>query len=109
MSNLGSNELFNPYARLELVEAIEYYRSISPDLARAFKKAFDEAIAEIHQFPEIAPWIQPSTYQARRKNLEKFPYYIAYLIEPDCIFIAAVAHNRRDPGYWLSRLKEPGK
>lgn len=34
MSSLGSNELFNPYARLELVEIIENYRSISPEQPR---------------------------------------------------------------------------
>ena len=102
MLNPDSSEIFDPKARLELIEVIEYYRSLSPQLARSFKKAFDTAISEIKEFPEIAPPVLLTTYGARRKNLNKFPYYIAYILEPDAIFIVAVAHNRRDPRYWLS-------
>jgi hypothetical protein len=37
-------------------------------------------------------------------NLHKFPYYIAYFIRGECMFIAAVAHASRHPDYWKNRL-----
>ena len=40
----------------------------------------------------------------RRKILRKpFEYSLFYVIEPDRIRIVAVAHHRRDPGYWTGR------
>lgn len=39
----------------------------------------------------------------RRFVLRKFPYSIIYSIEPDCVMILAVAHQRREPGYWRER------
>lgn len=50
-----------------------------------------------------------SAFGVWRKSLEKFPYYIAYTLEPDAIFIVAIADNRRDPSYWPDRLLEPGR
>ncbi len=37
--------------------------------------------------------------------LRRFPYMIVYLVDPDEIFIVAVAHVRRLPGYWTSRVE----
>lgn len=109
MSNPDLSELYHPKARLELIEAVEYYRLISPQLARTFKETYDQTLAEILEFPEIAPLILFVDVEARRKNLGRFPYYIVYILEPDALYIYAVAQAKRDPTYWLERLREPGR
>lgn len=32
------------------------------------------------------------------------PYAVLYSIEPNFILIIAIAHDRREPGYWKKRL-----
>ena len=41
--------------------------------------------------------------------MKKFPYNVVYLLDPDAVFIIAVAHQSRHPDYWLRRLVEPGR
>lgn len=40
----------------------------------------------------------------RRVNLKVFPFYVAYTVEGDLVWVLAVAHGYRRPGYWKSRL-----
>ena len=47
--------LFHPAARLELLDAIEYYRNRSPDLALTFYEDVSRLIEELLEFPELAP------------------------------------------------------
>jgi hypothetical protein len=37
--------------------------------------------------------------------LKKFPYLVVFREYPDHLFIVAVAHGHRRPGYWRKRLK----
>ena len=44
---------------------------------------------------------------ARAEFLSDVQYYENYYsIEPDHIYIVAVAHTKRKPGYWLIRVKD---
>jgi predicted nucleotidyltransferase len=54
MSNLGFEVLFHPEARLELAQAMEYYRAISPTLSREFYEAFKTVIQDLTEFPEAS-------------------------------------------------------
>jgi hypothetical protein len=38
-------------------------------------------------------------------NLKVFPFYIAYVVEGDLVWVLAVAHNKMRPGYWMKRRK----
>jgi plasmid stabilization system protein ParE len=54
---------------------------------------------------------RPMAYQAigdeiRQARVERFPHTVLYVVEPDeCIRVIAVAHQKRRPGYWRSRLR----
>jgi toxin ParE1/3/4 len=98
---------FDPEAQLEFIRATEYYRLTAPNLNRKFIDAFEDTLAYVLDFPEASAVFHPP--DIRRVALKKFPYYLVYIIEPDAIFIVAIAHERRDPLYWLSRLEEPGR
>jgi toxin ParE1/3/4 len=41
---------------------------------------------------------------ARRSLLPRFPYSLCYVISDEIVIILAVAHHRREPDYWHSRL-----
>lgn len=43
----------------------------------------------------------------RRLFPRDFPYALAYLVDGDLIIIVAVAHGRREPGYWHERVAPP--
>jgi plasmid stabilization system protein ParE len=40
----------------------------------------------------------------RRCILKKFPYLLVFIEYPDHVFVCAVAHAKRRPGYWRRRL-----
>jgi toxin ParE1/3/4 len=105
MSNLGFEVLFHPEARLELAQAIEYYRAISALLSREFYEEFKLVIQDVTEFPESAR--QVSDIGVRRKQMSRFPYALFYVIDPDALYVVAVAHERRHPDYWKYRLEEP--
>jgi toxin ParE1/3/4 len=42
----------------------------------------------------------------RKSSVRRFPYVVFYLDLEEYIWIAAVAHQRRRPGYWVYRTPE---
>ena len=36
--------------------------------------------------------------------LARFPFAVGYIVQADGIVVLAIAHVRRRPGYWFSRL-----
>ena len=43
--------------------------------------------------------------QMRRANVQRIPYGVFYLVEPQQIIVVAVLHGRRAPRQWKSRLQ----
>ncbi len=41
----------------------------------------------------------------RRIVLRRSPYLLFHELRTDCIELVAVAHARREPGYWLDRIR----
>jgi len=46
----------------------------------------------------------PTSLPVRRIPVKRFPYHVVYLEESAAIRVLALAHDRRKPGYWKSRL-----
>ena len=68
--------------------------------------AVDETIGRILDLPHSgspAPRT-PADLPARTMAVTRFPYPVVYLEVNDRIRILAVAHERRKPGYWNTRL-----
>jgi toxin ParE1/3/4 len=99
-------------ARGEVREAVEYYDAQRDGLGDEFLAEFEAAVESIRRMPEAYP---PVGQRGMRKHhLKRFPYTIYYAPSPDGVWIAAVAHQKRRPGYWASRrpgqdLGEPGR
>lgn len=83
----------------ELTEAVAYYDAKATGLG-------DRFLAEVKaatRYPEIAPIIDR---EVRAKVLTRFPYSLMYVVEPQELFIVAVAHQSKRPGYWADRLPD---
>jgi plasmid stabilization system protein ParE len=99
---MNLNVVFEIEAEVELFKIQDYLRGISPELARQFNTTFQERLMNILEFPEAFSEVMPNI---RRALILKQPYFIFYSIDPDAIFIYAIAHQKRDPHYWLHRVK----
>lgn len=88
-------------AQTELTEAFDFYESRQPGLGDELTVDFKFAVQEILRNPAIGRRL---TRDVRRWPLHQFPYALIYQIRQDSILIVAVAHFRRKPSYWRSRL-----
>ena len=93
---------FHPEARAEFREAGEYYAGINSALGQRFYHVLDQLIADACRTPGIFRVIRAP---ARRHFTREFPYGIIYVDRPDDIWVLAVMHLHRKPGYWEHRLK----
>jgi len=92
---------YHEAAEAEYLEAVNYYSTIEPDLGSAFVAELEAAIERARQFPAAYGKI---TANLRHVRTHRFPYAIIYEVLEDRIFIWAVAHGSREPGYWEGRL-----
>ena len=91
---------FHREAAQELAEAQDWYRERSEVAAQAFALEVDHAIQSIAEAPLRWPL---GGRGERRFMLDRFPYTVMYRVRADHVFITAVAHQRRRPGYWRHR------
>lgn len=97
--------LLLPEAAQEFEEAVVYLEEEEPGLGLRLRVEIDAHIGWIVENPTI-PRLREGTY--RRVNLQVFPYYIAYLIKNETIWVLAVAHGHRRPSYWIERRTPDG-
>jgi plasmid stabilization system protein ParE len=91
---------FHPEAEEEFLEAVSYYEAQVPGLGERFDAELRTASALLLEYPEIGPLIDA---ELRKLVLDHFPYYLIYSISSEVVYIVAVAHERRKPGYWEAR------
>jgi len=68
------------------------------------KEFFNEVLQTINLisvFPEV--WAKNSE-RTRKAVLKKIPYNLIYLKYHGMIYIIAVAHQHREPEYWIDRI-----
>ena len=93
--------VFHPEAEEEYTQAIQYYAAVTPELGGRFCDEIERLIEEVRRQPDRFFRFSPP---ARRALARKFPYSVIYLDEPDRVWIVAVMHAKRRPGYWQKRL-----
>ena len=85
----------------ELVAAIRWYEHRRSGLGVEFYDAIVAAVGLIQEHPEIG--IARGSGDARHILVRRFPFGIVYRIRPDDLYVVAIAHTSRRPGYWKSR------
>jgi plasmid stabilization system protein ParE len=91
-------------ARAELDEAITYYEGCTPGLGLDLQSKVEEAVANIQQNPQS--WRPHKQTGFRKYFVGRFPFIVFYLETSDCIWIVAIAHHSRRPGYWKRRGRD---
>ena len=94
---------FHPEAYEEMLASARFYEEKAGDLGADFLTAVEETTRRIEQFPEAGP-IERGT--VRKRIVLGFPFTVLYEKQHDRIFIAAVMHQHRKPGYWKDRLRD---
>jgi plasmid stabilization system protein ParE len=92
---------FHPAAAQEAESAYEWYAARDLSAAHAFREELGHAVEAVAQNPLTWPRHGRRT---RRYVFPLFPFSLVYRIRDDEIEVLAVAHGRRRPGYWRSRL-----
>lgn len=91
-----------PLAVQEAREARDYYLSKSAAAEEAFRKELEHAVAMIREHPGTWP---TCVHDTRRFVLHRFPFSVVYRTVEAASLIVAIAHAKRKPGYWRSRLR----
>jgi plasmid stabilization system protein ParE len=84
----------------EYDEAVNYYATISPPLAARLIEEVERCIERIGDYPLQGREVRPNI---RATGTKVFPYQLIYMIEAEAATILAVAHEKREPEYWLHR------
>lgn len=97
---------FHPGAREEFYAAIDWYDEQEFGLGRRFEEDVFGAVDAAADWPESwAVWPGwTGEPVVRTKGVHDFPYRIVYFVREDELFVVAIAHDRRRPGYWHDRL-----
>lgn len=90
----------HPAALAEAEEASAWYAKRSSRVALAFVASLEEAVDVAANAPALGA---PHLHNTRRLPLRHFPFCVVYREEPARVVVYAVAHLRREPGYWAPR------
>ncbi len=93
---------FHPEALAEYDEAAAHYSACQHGLGLRFIDAVASAIQHACDSPERA---RKFDGDIRRSLVHVFPYALLYSVEDGFIYIIAVMHCAREPGYWKNRIK----
>lgn len=96
---------FDPEARAELDDAALWYDRDRAGVGDAFAAAVREAIEAVMDWPGLgAPVSDRHGVVIRQTRVQRFPYHVGYVATDEEIRVVAVAHERRQPRYWVARL-----
>ena len=84
-----------------MTEAALFYETARTGFGDIFLDDIQRAIDSIRERPEIGANI---AYGFRRILVQRFPFSIVYWVEGGEVVVAAVAHQRRRPNYWIKRI-----
>lgn len=88
-------------AKQDFDDAVSHYAAIRPELAERFIRAVNAGFDTIARDPMRWRVVKG---KIRRVLTKVFPFTLLYVVRENVIFILAVAHNSREPGYWSRRV-----
>ena len=93
--------IFTPRARLELIDAQDWYENEAPGLGQRFRTEVGAVVQRMSAAPRQFPAIYKNV---RRALLRRFPYALLFVIEADeTLTVIACFHGSRDPAHWQKR------
>jgi plasmid stabilization system protein ParE len=90
----------HPEALAEYAEAVGFCEMRAPGLGREFFDEVQRVLELIGENPGVgSPFEDPY----RRAYCRRFPFGVIYREDGDVVWVQAVMHLRRRPGYWKDR------
>lgn len=86
----------------ELNDAVEYYEDKQSGLGLKLKEEIETHVNWIVHNPDV-PRKRANCIQ--KSQSENFPYYIAYTIKSEVLWILAISHGYRKPQHWIERSR----
>lgn len=96
----------HPEADAELLAAVAWYDE-EAELGADFLAEARDLSARLADAPESFP-PDPVLEGIRRARLKRFPWCLVFTVHDEEVFVLAVAHLRREPGYWRQRVRGAG-
>jgi toxin ParE1/3/4 len=95
-----------PEAGDELRDGAAWYEEdragVGVELLNAVEAVFD-ALATSTTAAVLVPGFSIES-RVRRVLLERFPYAVVFIETEEVVHVIAIAHFRREPGYWRDRV-----
>jgi len=98
-----TNVYFHPEVARDIHESIVWYESQAKGLGGDFINELESAYEAIAELPGVWPQFGKGF---RRYILTCFPFAVIYRQSKEKIYVIAVMHQSRKPGYWLHRIVE---
>ena len=92
---------YHRLAAAELVESACFYDQRRAGLGDEFLSGVDAVLDIIRAHPELETRGLHGTLSLR---IRRFPFRVVYDLQPDRVWVVAVAHLSRKPAYWARRL-----
>lgn len=92
----------HPKAVAELIAAVAWYEKRRTGLGKLFLSEVEGCMQRIVSTPALWP---VHVGNVRRCLLRQFPFAVLFIHENCHVYILAVMHLRRRPGYWEKRGK----
>jgi toxin ParE1/3/4 len=96
--------VFYDQAGEEMTAAVAFYESRLAGLGLDLLDEVQHVVDRIHANPEIGGHY--GRYDVRYLLCRRFPYTVYYLARSEFIWIVAIAHNSRGPGFWHERVAD---
>ncbi|NWF85445.1 MAG: type II toxin-antitoxin system RelE/ParE family toxin [Bryobacteraceae bacterium] len=91
---------FHPSARAELDASADFYEARLNGLGLRFLDAVEETTRRIAELPDAGA---PLAGGFRKRLVAGFPFSVIYRAGRNEIYLVAIAHQHRRPGYWRRR------
>lgn len=92
----------HPEAAEEHRKQVAYYEEIQLDLGRRYHADFQAVVAAVCDSPTRARIV--CAPDIRRAMFKVFHFDLVYREVNGSVQVLAIAHHRRQPGYWVARV-----
>ena len=92
---------FHPDVAKEIKSSYQQYQNQADGLGKDYLSELESSFQTIQELPNTWPKFKK---EFRRFLLSKFPFSVIYQSNENTVFVVAVMHNSRKPGYWNERV-----
>ncbi len=92
--------VFHPDVELEISSSYSWYQEQAKGLGDDYLTELESSYDAIRELPNTWPKFKKDF---RRFLLSKFPFSVIYRSDGNKIYVVAIMHNSRKPGYWVDR------